>query len=101
MQDCECTCQTLVHVYVAKTVSVGAVNFTGSTLSQHTVTRFLLSLQEDSMSNMNLVALQAGSYIVMYTAVDKAGNVGTANRTVTVVSPCGSPEHFCSRSAFN
>ena len=39
--------------------------------------------------------LQAGSYTVTYSAADKAGNVGYASRTVTVVNPCASPEHFC------
>ncbi|KAL0024068.1 hypothetical protein WJX79_002467 [Trebouxia sp. C0005] len=38
----------------------------------------------------------AGSYVVTYSAEDAAGNVGSATRTVTVVSPCTSPEHFCS-----
>ena len=42
------------------------------------------------------VALQAGSYTVTYSATDKAGNVGSASRTVTVVSPCSSSERFCS-----
>ena len=56
------------------------------------------------MSNTTLMALQAGSYTVTYSAADKAGNVGTATRTVIVVSPCLTPEHFCTttcRSAFN
>lgn len=42
-----------------------------------------------------MLLLQADSYIVMYTAQDKAGNVATATRTVNVVSPCASSERFC------
>ncbi len=40
--------------------------------------------------------LQAGSYCVTYNAEDAAHNVATATRTVNVISPCSSPEHFCS-----
>jgi cell division protein FtsN len=41
-------------------------------------------------------AVQAGSYSVVYTAEDVAGNVATATRVVKVVSPCTGVEHFCS-----
>ncbi len=41
-------------------------------------------------------AVQAGSYSVVYTAEDAAGNVATATRVVKVVSPCTGVEHFCS-----
>jgi hypothetical protein len=40
--------------------------------------------------------LQAGSYCVTYNAEDATHNVATATRTVNVISPCSSPEHFCS-----
>lgn len=43
-----------------------------------------------------MMLLQAGSYIVTYSAADKAGNVGTASRIVGAIDPCISPEHFCS-----
>lgn len=50
-----------------------------------------------------MLILQAGTYIVTYSAADKAGNVGTASRSVVVSSPCVSPNFFCPatcRSAF-
>ena len=49
-----------------------------------------------SVNMFNQAALmQAASYTVTYTAQDAAGNAATATRTVRVVSPCVSPEHFC------
>ena len=50
-----------------------------------------------------MLILQAGTYTVTYSAADKAGNVGTATRSVVVASPCVSPNFFCPatcRSAF-
>lgn len=51
-----------------------------------------------------MLILQAGTYTVTYSAADKAGNVGTATRSVVVASPCVSPNFFCPatcRSAFS
>lgn len=42
-----------------------------------------------------MLILQAGTYTVTYSAADKAGNVGTASRSVVVSSPCVSPNFFC------